>query len=1649
MKTKLLCIVLAFVMCVSLLPTAALAAEQKINVSVPSNGYLVISVNGEPYGLVLPSSNSFDVEAGAEVSVRAISEYGYKLNSLSITHGGASQSLDSTFEMPNDTVSVCAEFDATSAPAQLSAHTRMLLTKYAELAGDTPAKAIEAMAYWFADPANETGVIYCEDLFLGEPSVAEDDALRYAKDCFYVSMLGLNALPNLAFSSTTARDKTDIIKCFLRSPILFDDLAGIVSLYGALSGEEENKLIALGEAISSFAADRAEGCKKCMDEDPEEEEPSCFELTKSYLCDASFNGNQKENPQTACRNYISALCAALNIEDTEQQDKLIGYTDAWLNDTANLEILGFSKHLMSAEAFAALESSEKQEYAEKAIVGTFLGIFKELFEAVDACSGELFAESVKALLQNMQMQNDLAGMIESVQAYGGILNGEDEYSDADAESVYASIVSFNEEFSDVISSLNWRMLQYALENDCAGCELFDCTVNDGVQTVKLTSNITAGANDSSLTVPYGGDVVLDLNGRVLAMNGNDSVITVNGKLSLKDSSSADAHFFAVDSETGLWTPVSSKAESDKSVTGGVITGGNAATGGAVNVRGGTFIQYGGGIVGNSADNGGGIFAAYGSTLAMIGGTVTGNTAGNGGGVYVSSEPACLASGTPITLADGTKASIENLQIGDEVRAFDHETGTVTAAKIFDLWKYPEQHTGAFTLHFTDGIDVTAVGGHCFFDKAANQYVAVTKENVRSYLGHEFYNLDGACWETLTGVDILDTAVDTYIIITENHLNCAANGMLSNEDGIYDILINLFAFGDGMKTDAAKKAADLETYGVWSLDNAQYMSEGVYEALGLRYMNVAFGKGLITPEIFAALEVYAAEIDPEWIFGTPASRSEAPALFSAFLMAAPSALPAADPTAPGVYFGGTAVVAGNIGGNLYLDTDMTAIPGMGKSGNGVIAPASGMRIGVTMAKPGAFAAAETDYSDGFFSDNPQYYVEFADGDKLQLTTETEKYDVWVGGTQITAHNQNDVLHDGGSVSFDDKTGVLTLNNAVIAMTGTANGRDADAFRVCGIASALDDLTLRLVGENRIGKQYDTASSPENYSVDFGVRSTGNVNFIGEAFAYLTIYDYLDGIKAINVTFGEDFHGKLTVFDAGGQESQPPCAINAAENVTIRNGTFDFISYESNGVTADKVEIAGGTVNVKGGSTGNAIFARTQLDVADTMEVINADYTKGTVLTLDPKDSTANGGCVTIRAKAPVYYEAPTVIVPVSGNGSSVKVSAEISGSTAALKAIKDADLDKVTGGEVVEIDLSGLNKNIDTTKIPTETVEKIGDKGGMSVKLTNSVVTFDQPAAQEIASQAEGSTVRLIVKNVKEASLNAAQQETVKKLDAELVIDAYLMSNGKKLCTESKGGFGGGKAIISLPFELKPGRSGANYKVFHVDEQGKLQEMNANYSTWNKSFEFEIEHFSNYVVANVENAYASCPKDATCPIDKFTDAKNDAWWHDGIHYCLDNGLMVGVSDTEFAPTGDITRGMIVTMLWRLDGQKYANYFMRFGDVPAGQWYTEAIRWAAAEKIVSGYDTEHFCPNDPITREQLATVLYNYAKYKGQGFTGSWMFLLDFVDRASISSWADEAAHWCSMKGVITGKDGKVFDPQGFATRAEAAAMMQRFCAALEK
>ncbi len=193
---------------------------------------------------------------------------------------------------------------------------------------------------------------------------------------------------------------------------------------------------------------------------------------------------------------------------------------------------------------------------------------------------------------------------------------------------------------------------------------------------------------------------------------------------------------------------------------------------------------------------------------------------------------------------------------------------------------------------------------------------------------------------------------------------------------------------------------------------------------------------------------------------------------------------------------------------------------------------------------------------------------------------------------------------------------------------------------------------------------------------------------------------------------------------------------------------------------------------------------------------------------------------------------------------------------------------------------------------------------------------------------------------------------------------------------------------------------------------------------------------------------TCPRDWTCPMYGYTDLDRTLWYHDGIHYCIEHGLMVGTGTNIFEPNIATSRAMIVTIFWRLEGSPIVNYAMDFEDVAADQWYTEAIRWAASEKIVEGYGNGQFGTNDAITREQMVTIMFRYARYKGYDVSvGENTNILSYDDAFDVAEWAIPAMQWACGSGMIQGiADGNQMNlaPQGNATRAQAAAILQRFC-----
>ena len=181
---------------------------------------------------------------------------------------------------------------------------------------------------------------------------------------------------------------------------------------------------------------------------------------------------------------------------------------------------------------------------------------------------------------------------------------------------------------------------------------------------------------------------------------------------------------------------------------------------------------------------------------------------------------------------------------------------------------------------------------------------------------------------------------------------------------------------------------------------------------------------------------------------------------------------------------------------------------------------------------------------------------------------------------------------------------------------------------------------------------------------------------------------------------------------------------------------------------------------------------------------------------------------------------------------------------------------------------------------------------------------------------------------------------------------------------------------------------------------------------------------------------------------FTDVLMTDWFADAVQYAVDNGMMNGTSETTFRPNGTTTRGMIVTILYRLEKEPAVDNGAGFADVAADQYYADAVAWASANDIVTGYSEEKFGPDNSITREQFAAILYRYAQYKKIDVTAT-ADLSGYADAAQISAYAETAMKWANGEGLITGVTDTMLKPAGNATRAQAATILMRFCEEVAK
>jgi hypothetical protein len=318
----------------------------------------------------------------------------------------------------------------------------------------------------------------------------------------------------------------------------------------------------------------------------------------------------------------------------------------------------------------------------------------------------------------------------------------------------------------------------------------------------------------------------------------------------------------------------------------------------------------------------------------------------------------------------------------------------------------------------------------------------------------------------------------------------------------------------------------------------------------------------------------------------------------------------------------------------------------------------------------------------------------------------------------------------------------------------------------------------------------------------------------------------------------------------------------------------------------------------------------------------------------------------------------------------------------------------------------------------ENLVKEGKKLTVEGKAGEKLV-FDTEALKNIDGQTKDS-VKVEIKDVSEAHND--QQP------GKVVFSLTITAGGKHITS-----FGNGTATVSLPYELKSGEKAEDVTVWYLVEDGTMSEVPCTYDPAAKLATFKVNHFSLYVVGTADTGKWTNP---------FSDVKESSWYYDAVRYVSANELMQGTADTAFNPNAKTTRGMIVTILWRMENEPKAAKEITFTDVKSGKYYHDAVAWASEKGIVGGYSAEQFGPEDNITREQLAVILHNYAASKGYKTSASGDLSV-FGDSGKVHSWSKDSLSWANAKGLINGTGSNLLNPLGAAERCQVAAILQRF------
>jgi len=320
-------------------------------------------------------------------------------------------------------------------------------------------------------------------------------------------------------------------------------------------------------------------------------------------------------------------------------------------------------------------------------------------------------------------------------------------------------------------------------------------------------------------------------------------------------------------------------------------------------------------------------------------------------------------------------------------------------------------------------------------------------------------------------------------------------------------------------------------------------------------------------------------------------------------------------------------------------------------------------------------------------------------------------------------------------------------------------------------------------------------------------------------------------------------------------------------------------------------------------------------------------------------------------------------------------------------------------------------------ISNETLNSIVEQVGTDENLK---VTVEITTADKVLESVSEESAKVITENVEKEILQNA-----------VIVEVNITSGDKHVRS-----FGGNKLTVDIPVEGKGHEEGKYYKVHIVSSDGRMDTSFGKCISKGGKLVIKVDttHLSSFIVTDIE----------TCP---FGDVPNH-WAYEAVKYVYANSLMQGTDEAAFAPDENMTRAMLVTVLYRMANFEGAESTHNFADVVSGEWYSDAVAWASSNGIVSGVSENKFAPNEDITREQMALIIYRYAKM--QGFDVSESSTLEsFTDTSDVSAWALDAIKWANSVTLVNGTSETTLSPKATATRAQVATILMRFCENIAK